>query len=161
MSQNKPWYKADSESEKVEIITEGVLQELDDSIELSDLYSRADEIDNIQDEFNPDDNFYPSPFTSMRHFDVEDKPVPADSARLIEQSETLFIGIARAVKAGLEKLEAQSSTMPLDEISPDRLVKHIIGLTGSLAVRIERKPWSDEMDGVFFDDPVYIETVHQ
>lgn len=124
---------------------------------MSEIYSRADEIDNIEDEYDRN-RPYGTPYTDSTAFDIEDKPIPSESASLIQQSETLYIGIARAAKAGMEELEKRSRPV-LDEYDPDLFVQFLAGITKSLAARIERRPWSNERDGVFFNDPIFICTV--
>lgn len=160
MPQEQTWQTAESQEEFITDIVEGALREVEDDNAISNIFQGTKYENKLSESYEPKST-YGNPLEDLRHNSIEDKPVPPGTVDYLKKSDTIYMGVARAVRSGVEKMMDQTGRNlndyePLSDYEPTMLLDNIIGIIKEIARRIQIQPWANQTDAIFFNDPVYI-----
>jgi len=150
------WRTAGSQEEFIHDIIEGSLKVLENDSDLSGVFEES-EYEDLAGSYDRD-GLYGNPLTNLKFYSLEDKPVPENTVECLKQTDNLYEGVAKATKSAVEKM-ATKTGKPISEFEPSSLFNHIVGILMTTADHFNIKPWANETDAIFFNDPTYITSV--
>ena len=158
MSQSQTWRSAESQDALIHDLTKGALRELGGDEELTEIYGQSEYMEELTGKYSRE-RVYGNPFDDFTVFSHKNKPTPAETVQHLESADTLYEGIAKAAKTGLNELGEEIGSS-LNDLDSETITLYLIGIAKVIASHIELRFGADDSVAVFFNDPRYVTTVY-